>query len=544
MSVLASRRGWLVVGVGLLAVIAIVGGLLLRGTPTEAAQGRAVLVVLRSQVQVQASGHTTFVAGRSGQSVYPGDTVRTGSLGLAAIQYADGSMTRLGPGSAVKVAHLPLNTGAIEINQNAGDIWNRVASVVHGGGFKVHEPYGTTAEVRGTEFSIKIYKDSTGRRLVRVDVWFGLVAVSSHGRTVMASTGMFVLVGPNGIIDSGQIPESDKRDSFTVLNQTLDDVAGQVLGIYDGTASEGEDQAIRGTYLGHGTDVTFLLGWPGSTFQLDLQAPAGYIAASQRSSHPPLGLTVFHPADGYWTYVIHDIHSSPHEAFWLIISEAPDLSAESGGVFGVTSGPSLGNGHPGGSTGHKPSPSPGSGPSGQGPGTPSPTPGGQPAATPSPNETPSPGETPTPTPGETPTPEPTPSESPSPPPSPSPSPSPGPVMVTLLNPVSGPTAGGNRVHIRGLNMSHATSVTFGGTPYPGRIVSASDTELEVVAPAHPAGAVFVIVTTSAGFSQSDSASTYLYTDGGKATSISTLQWLVALFTLPLGLLPRRRRRPN
>jgi hypothetical protein len=64
----------------------------------------------------------------------------------------------------------------------------------------------------------------------------------------------------------------------------------------------------------------------------------------------------------------------------------------------------------------------------------------------------------------------------------------------------GPTTGGNVVLLIGINLGGATSVTFGGTP--ATVVSQDPlgVSLTVIAPAHAAGNVPVVVTTPAGAS--------------------------------------------
>ncbi len=70
-------------------------------------------------------------------------------------------------------------------------------------------------------------------------------------------------------------------------------------------------------------------------------------------------------------------------------------------------------------------------------------------------------------------------------------------VITAVAPGSGPLSGGNTVTITGTGFTGATSVTFGGTAGSSLSV-ASDTSLTVVAPAHAAGVVDIVVTTPIG----------------------------------------------
>ncbi|GHJ39550.1 S-layer family protein [Streptomyces sp. TS71-3] len=71
-------------------------------------------------------------------------------------------------------------------------------------------------------------------------------------------------------------------------------------------------------------------------------------------------------------------------------------------------------------------------------------------------------------------------------------------VLTSLSPTSGPTAGGNTVTINGMNLSGATQVRFGLNP--ATILTNTDTQITVSAPAGPPSSVPVTVTTAGGTS--------------------------------------------
>ena len=91
-----------------------------------------------------------------------------------------------------------------------------------------------------------------------------------------------------------------------------------------------------------------------------------------------------------------------------------------------------------------------------------------------------------------------------------------PPTVSSLNPTSGPTAGGTSVTIDGTNLSGATSVTFGGAA--ATITANTATQITVTAPAGPAGAVDVAVTTVGG--SATLAGGYTYVAAPSITSLS------------------------
>jgi hypothetical protein len=88
-----------------------------------------------------------------------------------------------------------------------------------------------------------------------------------------------------------------------------------------------------------------------------------------------------------------------------------------------------------------------------------------------------------------------------------------PYETTLLRPrpSSGPTSGGTKVTIRGSNLQDAAVVKFGNEDGTALVVQNSGKSLTVVAPAHPPGAVRVVVQTKIGnASQSTAVSVYTY----------------------------------
>lgn len=73
---------------------------------------------------------------------------------------------------------------------------------------------------------------------------------------------------------------------------------------------------------------------------------------------------------------------------------------------------------------------------------------------------------------------------------------PPPPAVTSVSPASGPDVGGNAVTLSGSGFQAGATVTFGGAT--AAVVSSTASSIAVTAPAHPAGAVDVIVTNPDG----------------------------------------------
>lgn len=94
----------------------------------------------------------------------------------------------------------------------------------------------------------------------------------------------------------------------------------------------------------------------------------------------------------------------------------------------------------------------------------------------------------------------------------------GGAFVSAVTPSGGPAVGGTLVFISGGGFTGATSVTFGGIA--AIPVVTSDSSITVIAPAHPAGTVDVIVFTPLGPSANTAADNYVYGQGPAVTGVS------------------------
>ena len=79
--------------------------------------------------------------------------------------------------------------------------------------------------------------------------------------------------------------------------------------------------------------------------------------------------------------------------------------------------------------------------------------------------------------------------------------------VLTLDPATGKAVGGAEVTIEGQNLTGVTGVTFGGVAGTGLVV-VDDSTVVVVAPAHAAGAVDVVVTDNVGSATKTGGFTY------------------------------------
>ncbi|MEO8888930.1 MAG: IPT/TIG domain-containing protein [Jatrophihabitantaceae bacterium] len=91
--------------------------------------------------------------------------------------------------------------------------------------------------------------------------------------------------------------------------------------------------------------------------------------------------------------------------------------------------------------------------------------------------------------------------------------------VSKLSVTSGPTAGKTRVNLTGRNFTTVTAVKFGQTPGTAIAVHAS-TSLQVTAPAHVAGVVYVRVTTRSGTSSVVTTERFVFVAPPTMTSLT------------------------
>ena len=100
---------------------------------------------------------------------------------------------------------------------------------------------------------------------------------------------------------------------------------------------------------------------------------------------------------------------------------------------------------------------------------------------------------------------------------------PKPPTITSISPKSGSTAGGTSVTITGTGFDWGlTELTFGGTSALNSVVSQSDTQITVIAPAHSAGTVQVQVTTLKGPTGDTAADDFTYVAPVPAPTITSL----------------------
>ena len=347
----------------------------------------AALTIFEGSVSLQIPGRSP-VPGHSGDSLLGGEVIRTGHDTKAALSYLDGSVTRLDSDTSLTLRSLSRDRGglAVDLYQDSGQTWHRVAQLSGAASYRVSLPNNTTAEVRGTEFDARVTRSPDGQVSVRVDCWQGALDVSSKSTKVFLAGGQSVTSTASGLGNAVPISPAVRQDPWTVYNKAFDAVVGSVVGIYSGRLSTGESTPVQPGGAGDGqTGLQFTLAWPGSTFELGVYDPDGEEYRTVASSSPPLTIVVAEARPGAWSFRVHDLESSPEEAWVLIVSRRP-APARTGTAPGASQSP---GGAPVASSPGSGSTPPSASPSGLPGALPVALPGASPAAPPAPQPLPS-----------------------------------------------------------------------------------------------------------------------------------------------------------
>ena len=229
----AKSKGCLGCGMGCggcLLVIVIVAALLLgSGYFFLVAQAQAgvaspaALLVFSTPVDV-GKNDSGYKPAASGQSLDAGSSVRTGDTGRATIQFPDGTLTRLLPGTTVTVQAAQLSNGgqlkSATLLQKIGRTLSVVQHLTGGSNFSVGG-HSVSAEVRGTEFEVLVRGD--GSNLIKV--FDGTVKVS--GKTTVALTkGQEIDADKNGTLSTPRTIRADRQDPYQLVAQCENAVSG------------------------------------------------------------------------------------------------------------------------------------------------------------------------------------------------------------------------------------------------------------------------------------------------------------------------------
>ncbi len=273
------RRGlrWIVV---LVVIVVVVGGLAFWLNTSASASTNAV-AVLNVFVPVTSVAHNggAYDPSTTGAIVQPGDGVKTDAKGRAAIQFPDGTLTRLASSTEMTLtsAHFAKdgNLHDTSIAQKVGRTFTNVQHLVSGATYKV-SGQSATATVRGTKFEVYIKADGT----MIVKLFEGQLDFVGKN-TVHLVAPQQATADPQGNVGPAGPIVPDPDDPFGA-ELAASDASAQ--GTTPGTEQDyigpplhdGEQQQVSYSFAGGGL-VKAALGYPGSVMKLQVKAPDGQI---------------------------------------------------------------------------------------------------------------------------------------------------------------------------------------------------------------------------------------------------------------------------
>lgn len=193
------------------ALLVVAAAALLLQVATATKDQAATLLMVKGTVLVSAAGTDTWEPAAEKMTVKEGDSIRTQAGSSVLLQMADGSMTKVGPMSMLKVHKLRgvgrnLRTG---LDMESGRTWARVSKLSDESSFKIMTPTAV-AGVRGTYFSSAAEQASS-----KFDVFEGEVEVSSR-----QDPSRSVVVGEQHTttVDANKAPTEPEKMSEQELN--------------------------------------------------------------------------------------------------------------------------------------------------------------------------------------------------------------------------------------------------------------------------------------------------------------------------------------
>ena len=288
------RGGCLGCLIPIVVIVLIIGGLFyfLVASAAAAVSVPAQLVVVNAATTLTHGGSTQ--PARSGNLVHGGDQVATDTSGRSLIQFQDGSITRLGPGTK-----LTLNTAEfdkqgqlhnVSMTQQAGRTLSTVQKLIGANAKFNVAGHSATASVRGTKFEVIQNADGS----VRLKTFVGTVNLAGAGGNVNVQAGQQADASPAGVVSKPVPITADPNDPFTLwlASEEAAKASGQAATAqtsFDQGAIATGQTAAQPDYDSAGGEVIGQLAYPGSAMTLIITDPAGKIHQSTASISGPAG---------------------------------------------------------------------------------------------------------------------------------------------------------------------------------------------------------------------------------------------------------------
>lgn len=318
--------------ISLLVILLIVAaGFFWLSTAAQAAtNAAATLTVFQPTASVAHGG--TFVAGKSGMVVQPGDSIKTDAKGRAAIQLPDGTLTRLAGDTQITLTQSHFaktgNLHDVSIFQKVGRTFTNVQHLVSGATFKV-AGQSAVASVRGTKFEVLVNADGT----MLVKLFNGQLDLDGKNH-VHLNAGQQATVDSHGSVGSAGPIQPEPGDPFSPQLAASD---ATKQGTTPGTEQDfigqpihnGEQQQYLYSFAGGaGGIVKAALGYRGSSMALNVIAPDGHTYRGTGAS--PIVVLVPNAPPGIYTVTVvgaSGLGTAGEEPFLSVAALEPCSSA-------------------------------------------------------------------------------------------------------------------------------------------------------------------------------------------------------------------------
>jgi len=264
---------------------------------SAAVNASAALIVFNQPVTVD--GHPAI----PGEALNANDTVATQAGGHAAIQFPDGSLVRMLPGTQVTLTALQLqkngNLQSASVLQKVGRTFTDVQHLVGGASFQVGG-HSVSAQVRGTQFEVLVRPDGTNR------IWVFVGTVTVSGTTsVKLTAGHEIDADANGKLSNLRSNQFDPQDPFPMTSECANSASSGTTG---GTlqTSTGDSlvngQSAESDYYSPGGNLTLYFCYPGSLMSVSVTAPDGTVHKQQ--GPPPIKVAIANGPPGLYKAVV------------------------------------------------------------------------------------------------------------------------------------------------------------------------------------------------------------------------------------------------
>ena len=308
----------------LVCLLVVGGGYYLVVQAQAAVPAPASLVVVNQPVQVDGN------PGTPGESLNPGNTVDTGTGGHAGIQFPDGSLIRMSPGTSLTLTAAQLQrNGDLQsagVVQKVGRTLSSVQHLASGASFKVGG-HSVSAEVRGTQFEVLVRANGTNL----IKVFEGTVRVAGT-TTVLLGAGQQIDADAGGHLSNQRAIQPDPLDPYPLAAQcSRSATAGNTAGTLQSTTGDNltGGQTAESDYDSPGGNLTLAFCYPGSLMRVMVTDPLGRSITKQ--GPPPLVVRIQSGPPGMYKALVTALNvPAPGESYSLAF--ATDAACAPGNV--------------------------------------------------------------------------------------------------------------------------------------------------------------------------------------------------------------------